>query len=299
MTPPALTGGPPQHEGMQESNPFSLATASPGLYMTEHHEYWVNGHGPIPSVTTILDVIHKQALVEWWKSQIALSAMLHLHELIGLTAEEGIAKLQGYPTAVRDSAGSLGSQVHALAHMQGIAPQGGETAATGFEVSDDTFPYLEAFRGFLAFLERQGGIIVSSEHAIWNKTEGYAGTYDLIVSLWDEFWLLDLKTGRSYYPDYGLQLAGYAHGEYIVLPNDPTLYPMPQVQHTAVLHLRPDQYLDGTVQDAWRLIEYPTTDRDYVAFLAALELWQWKKEGRFTKSSLNKAIVNKDPKRPD
>jgi hypothetical protein len=290
-----LTGGPPHDEG-KGSVAFPLATSSPGLYMTEDHRYWVNGHGPIPSVTTVLDVMHKQALVEWWKNQIALSAMLHLSELIGKSAEDGVQLLRSYPTEQRDTAGKLGSSVHLLAHLEGMALQAPESDSKGFEVPNEAYPYLEAFRGFLAFLEAQGGSIVSSEHAVWNKTEGYAGTYDLIVSLWDELWLLDIKTSKGYYPEHGLQLTAYAHGEYIVLPHDPTLYPMPQVQHTAVLHLRPDQYTDNVPREAWRLVEYPTTDRDYLAFLAALELWQWKREGRFTQSTLNKAIVKEDPR---
>jgi hypothetical protein len=290
-----LTGGPPQHEGMNEPNPFALATSSVGLYMTEDHRYWVNGEGPFPSVTTVLDVLHKQPLVEWFKYQIALSAMLHLPELIGKSVEDGIAYLLTFPDAIRDRAGNLGTQVHSLANMQGLAPQGSETAAEGFGVPDEAFPYLEAFRGFLGFLEAQGGRIISSEHAVYNKLEGYCGTYDLIISFRGETWLLDIKSGKGYYPDFGLQLAGYAHAEYIVLPNDPTLYPMPLIDRTAVLHLRPDAY-PGPMQYGWRLVEYPTTDRDYYAFLAALELWKWKAEGRFTQSSLNKAAIHEDPK---
>jgi hypothetical protein len=295
VTVPSLTGGPPQHEG-KGSVAFPLATSSPGLYMTEDHRYWVNGKGPYPSVTTILDVLHKEPLIEWMKNQIALSAMLHLHELIGKTAEEGIAYLRSFPDKIRDDTGKLGSDIHLLAHMEGLGLEGSVSDSKGFEVSPDTFPYLEAFRGFLAFLEAQGGKIISSEHAVYSETEGYCGTYDLIVSLWDELWLLDIKSGRGYYADFGLQLAGYANAEYIVLPNDPTLYPMPQVQHTAVLHIRPDQYQSDPPSGQWRLVEYPTTDRDYLAFLAALELWKWKSEGRFTKSSLNKAIVKEDPR---
>lgn len=290
---PSLTGGPPQQEGYSEGNPFALAQSIPGVYMTEDHRYWVNSKGPYPSVTTILDVMHKQALVEWWKNQIALSAMLHLPELIGLTAEEGIAKLRSYPTTARDNAGTLGSSIHLLAHMEGLGLQASPGDPKGFEVPNEAYPYLEAFRGFLGFLEAQGGKIVSSEHAVYSETEGYCGTYDLIVSLWDELWLLDLKSGRGYYPDHGLQLSAYANAEYIVLPHDPTLYPMPQVQHTAVLHVRPDQYQSDPPSGRWRLVEYPTTDRDYLAFLAALELYRWKQEGRFTKSSLNKATIHK------
>ena len=299
VTPSSLTGGPPQNEGIGDGNPFSLPTSSIGLYMTEDHRYWINGQGPFPSVTTILDVLHKQPLVEWMKNQIALSAMLHLPELIGKPVEEGVAYLRSFPDATRDTAAKLGSSVHLLANLvgqSGMPPGGAESDSEPFEVPEGTYPYLEAFRGFLAFLEAQGGKIISSEHACWNKLEGYAGTYDLIVALWDETWLLDIKTGKGYYADFGLQLSAYAHTEYIVLPNDPTLYPMPEIQHTAILHLRPDQYTDDVPREAWRLIEYPTTDRDYFAFLAALELWKWKSEGRFTRSTLHKAIVNKEPK---
>ena len=288
---PSLTGGSP-HQRETEPKPFASAVSIPGLYMTEDHRYWVNGEGPYPSVTTILDVLHKPALIEWLQNQTAIPAMLHLPELIGKSVEEGVEAIRAYPRSIRDNAAKLGTSVHLLADM---VPRASESDAKAFEVSPEAFPYLEAFRGFLAFLEAQGGRIISSEHAVWNKTEGYAGTYDLIVSLWDELWLLDVKTGRGYYPDYGLQLTAYKHAEYIVLPNDPTLYPMPQVQHTAVLHLRPDQY-DGPMQQGWRLVEYPTTDRDYVAFLAALEMYQWKQEGRFTKGKLNKANMIKEPK---
>ena len=298
---PSLTGGSP-HQREIEPKAFALATSIPGLYMTEDHRYWINGEGPYPSVTTILDVLHKPALIEWLQNQTAIAAMLHLPELIGKSVEEGVEAIRAYPRSIRDNAAKLGSSVHLLADM---APRASETDSKAFEVSPDAFPYLEAFRGFLAFLEAQGGRIISSEHAVWNQTEGYAGTYDLIVSLpknelskamglADELWLLDIKTGKGYYADYGLQLSAYAHAEYIVLPNDPTLYPMPQVQHTAVLHLRPDQY-EGPMSQGWRLVEYPTTDRDYMAFLAALELYQWNKERRFTKSILNKGTIHEDP----
>jgi len=158
-----------------------------------------------------------------------------------------------------------------------------ETAYKGFQVSDDTIPYLEAYRGFLA--RYSASSIVSSEHAVWSL-QGYAGTYDLLMMIEDELWLLDIKTsGKGPYPEWGLQLAGYRWADYIVLENDPVLYPMPQIQRAGVLHLRPDLYLDT----GWRLIEYPITKAlDYRAFLSALELWRWRDSKRFTKSKLLK-----------
>jgi hypothetical protein len=150
-------------------------------------------------------------------------------------------------------------------------------------VQPEARPYLEAFRSFLG--RYSASAIVSSEKAVFGF--GYAGTYDLLMRIDGELWLIDIKTSKGYYPEYGLQLAAYSRARYIGLEGDPTQYPMPQVQRTGILHLRPDQYPDT----GWRLVEYPVTDRDYVAFLGALELWQWKSERRFSKSILNKGVV--------
>jgi hypothetical protein len=131
--------------------------------------------------------------------------------------------------------------------------------------------------------------VVSSEKAVYSLN-GYCGTYDLLVLFECDchrgLWLIDIKTSKSYYPEYGLQLAAYRWADYIVLPGDPHLYPMPDIQHTGILHLRPDQYQEG-----WRLIEYPTTyEDDYLVFLGALEAFRWRKANRFSKSVLNQTL---------
>jgi len=143
-------------------------------------------------------------------------------------------------------------------------------------VDESTQTYLDAFQGFL---ERySASSIASSEKAVMSFTDGYAGTYDLLMTIDDQLWLIDIKTSKGVYPEYGLQLAAYGHAEHIVLPGDPTLYEMPKVDRYGVLHLRPDKY----PVEGWRLIEFAVSDRDYIAFLAALELFQWRKEGRFS-----------------
>src|SRR6187397_3588426 len=113
---PSLTGGSP-HQRETEPKAFVLATSIPGLYMTEDHRYWINGEGPYPSVTTILDVLHKPALIEWLQNQTAIAAMLHLPELIGKSVEEGVETIRAYPRSIRDNAAKLGSSVHLLADM--------------------------------------------------------------------------------------------------------------------------------------------------------------------------------------
>ena len=99
-----------------------------------------------------------------------------------------------------------------------------------------------------------------------------------------DLWLLDIKTSKGYYPEYGLQLAAYRWADSIILEGNPSPWPMPVIHHAGVLHLRPDQYPDT----GWRLIEYPITyEKDYMSFLGALEVYRWRKEGRFLKSVLN------------
>jgi len=282
--PSAPAGG---SSALRESDidPETWQLSRVGVYMTADHRYYVNGDGPYPSVTTALDVLHKPALQYWYAQQTATAAVMHLPELIGKSVEDAVELIMqspGAPTRQRDRAAKLGTSVHLLAEL--IALGGPEPAAKGFEISPEQLPYAEAFRGFLG--RYSGSSIVSSEKAVFSRTDGYAGTYDLLMLIEGELWLIDIKTSKQgTYPEYGLQLAAYGHAEYIVLPNDPTLYPMPEVKRYGILHLRPDAY-PGPLSEGWRLIEYPVMDRDYVAFLAALDIWQWKAEGRFSKKQL-------------
>lgn len=265
------------------SVPETVKTLLPaGVYMTSDHRYYLNGQGPVPSVTTVLEVLSKPALVTW-KAQEAVRALFRSSEAF-LSEDQAVKWALANVDSTRDKAAGIGTGVHLLADM---VSRRAVSDGDGFQVSEEERPYLEAFRGFLAFLEAAGGRIVSSEHAVWS-VNGYAGTYDLIVELPNEkqnklLWLIDIKTSKGYYPEYGLQLAGYRWADYIVLPGDPNTYPMPPIDRTGILHLRPDQYAEG-----WRLVEYPTEYKaDYLTFLGALEIWKWRKEGRFQKQVLN------------
>lgn len=288
----ALTGGTPPQGGTEQANPFQVPPSRVGLYRTEDHRYYFNGEGPVVSVTNALQIMDQPELKQWLMNQTAMAAMLHLPELIGISVDEGVKLIRDkkLPETVRDTAAHVGTAVHTLSDMP---LRGSESDAKGFEIPNEVFPYLEAYRGFLGWLDAHGGQIVSSEKAVWNRTEGYAGTYDRLIQFSCEchlgLWCVDLKTGKHWYDWYGLQCIAYARAEYIVLPDDPTLYPMPLVDRTGILHLRPDLYDKDVFANAWRLVEYPTTDRDYLAFLAALELYKWRKEGRFKKSILNRS----------
>lgn len=275
-------------DGNGKSESFPVSIPSIGAYRTEDHRYYWNGKGPVPSVTTILKVLDKPAVYQWAKRTVAEIAIRRAEEVLARSLEsqdDAIKWLAGMPEYEADTAGKLGTGIHLLADM---VARGAESDSEGFQIPDDHRPYLEAFRGFLAFLQPRGAII-SSEKMVWSH-QGYAGTYDLLVRLDGELWLVDIKTSKGYYPEYALQLAAYGFSDLIIIEQNPEGYPMPQIQRYGVLHLRPDQY-QGTDTEGWRLVEYPVQEKDYVAFLGALEIWNWKSEGRFTRQILNSGIL--------
>lgn len=252
-----------------------------GAFMTDDHRYYFNGEGPVPSVTTVIGIMDKPAVMIWKAKQVALAALHNPKMLREIEEQQGeeeaVLWLLRKSDTERDAAAKRGTSVHLLADM---VTRGQESDSKGFQVSEDTQPYLAAFRGFLEAYNASS--IVSSEKAVWSLN-GYGGTYDLLMQIADELWLIDIKTSKGYYPEYGLQLAGYRWADSIILPNDPKQYPMPEIQRTGILHLRPDQY----PETGWKLIEYETDYlKDYLTFLGLLEAWKWKEEGRHQKKNL-------------
>lgn len=293
-TPRVLTGVTPlEAPSGEQRNPNEIWSSIPkiGAYRTTDHAYYWNGDGPNPGVTGILDVLNKPALVQWAKRTVAEIAVLKSEELLARIVkdgqEEAIKWLASLPDYQRDAAAKIGSGVHLLADM---VARGSESDSETFQPSPDEMPYVEAFRRFLGFLEARGAKIVSSEKMVWSWS-GYGGTYDLLIrfpedaahgSPWSGLALFDIKTSKGYYPEYALQLAAYGGADSIILEGNPDSYPMPKVDQYGVLHLRPDQYPDT----GWRLIQYPVTEKDYRIFLSCLEIYRWKREGRFTRKAL-------------
>lgn len=271
-----LTAAVPALAGETVERLLAPTVTGAGAVVSSDHRYWFNGKGPVPSVTTVLGILDKQA-VSTWRAKGAARALIEAGDLLPAewSEDERIRWALAQIDAYRDEAADLGSSVHLLADMVGSGVQGAESDSKPFPIGEREKPYLDAFRGFLGRYGRSN--IVSSEHAVWSLN-GYAGTYDLIMRIDDGLGLIDIKTSKGIYPEYALQLAGYRWADSIILPGDPHAYPMPEIDRTYILHLRPELYPDI----GYRLIEIPTTyERDYIAFVAALELYIWRKEGTF------------------
>ena len=243
--------------------------------------YSLPAGGPdLPSVTTILDVLAKPALVRWAAKEVAEAAWDDRKALSVMKDREAALKmLKGAPWSRREKAADLGTSVHEVA---AVLSAGGTLPS----ISPTAEPYVDAFLQAVKDLDLD---IEITEATVGNRTIGYAGSLDGIGTsgMMDKRFLFDIKTGKGVYPETSLQLAAYRFAEIIVksvitldpegsniesyhLETDDVEEPMPQVDGAAVLHLKPDG------EYAW----FPTrADEDtFNVFVALAKVWRWNDE---------------------
>jgi hypothetical protein len=243
-------------------------TPTEGVHRTPRHLYYFNGAGPWPGVTTVTGVLDKPQLTSWQLKQVALSALENAERLVddrdNGRGEAAVAYLLAGNTSARDR----GSRIHqAIEHVL--------RRATNVPVDPRDQPAVEGARTWLNEAKVRP---LEVEAFLINETLGYGGTLDLVATIDGETWLLDWKTGKSVawpsgevYEDHRLQLAAYAHAEFLAKPGDPTRYAMPEVSRYGIVHVT-----DGGT----RLYEAHVTEDDWIAFRACLRLWQWRRPGK-------------------
>lgn len=237
-----------------------------------------------PSVTNVIDkAVNKPVLVPWaakitaskaWDLLPQMVASFRIPDCEAKRAADRCGKCQTCITtemkaevrAVKDTAADLGSRIHAHAEAHTI----------GQPLGDD--PEVEPFVAQLLACWAEHGIdpehdIEAAEMTVINRTDGYAGTGDLLVwmtldgerglYLWD-YKSSATKPADAIYPEQGMQLAAITRGETILL-DDGTEVPMPgPIAGAFICNLRADDHA---------LIPMPTAgslDDAYQAFKGSL-----------------------------
>lgn len=212
----------------------------------------------VPSVTTVIDMIAKPALIGWAAKMAAQHAVANWARLSGLPVQERIDEIRGAHQQYADKKADLGDRVHELidAWSRGVPHE---------EAGRDADPYVNSF---IAFMSAKRPVFAGNEVTVWSRRHGYAGTADWIARIDGKMVLGDNKTGRRLYPEVGLQLAALAAADFIITP-DGAEHPMPELDGVAALHIRPR---------SWKLV--PVTERKacFEAFLAARRLIDWDRE---------------------
>jgi hypothetical protein len=228
------------------------------------------------SVTTILKALPKDALKFWAASQVAGFAFDHAHSWLSLPREAAIDLLKREPLRFTGGRAEIGTALHSAA----------EAYALGKPLS--TAPFEDEVRKmvghFLRFLKAFQPRIIATEAVIYNRTQKYAGKFDLLVEIsadklaqaatpWDppadhpEFvrLLLDYKTGKGVYNETALQLNAYAGAEFIGMP-DGSEQPVPPLDGLGVVHI---------TADGWELIPVRLDPEIFRAFLYVREVFRW------------------------
>lgn len=233
-----------------------------GLHRVTNGGHWYtwNGSDPVPGCTSVIKVAKSaEPLVGWAKRETARCAVDN-HDQIGAMIAQGgkaaaIDWLKRIPDFQRDSKGDTGTRVHAYAELRALGqeppiPPDLEAYATTLE------------RDFLGKVQPTFRLV---EAMVWGGR--YGGTLDAVAIIDGETWLLDYKTGKDVYEDAALQLAALSRAIFVGYPDDPRPYAIPPIDRYGIVHVTPERT---------RLVELDVTDREWDAFTACLDVWEWQ-----------------------
>lgn len=180
------------------------------------------------SVTTILGVLDKPALLYWAAEQTAKEAVRVANTLPARVAEDGDeatikwlrdARFRRPKDQLTDA--EFGTQFHALAEeytLTGVKP-----TPTRDIFKNDLDLAVACLDQFDTWLQRYQPEYLATEVTIYNATYGYAGTCDCFLSIDGVPLIGDYKSSKkskdgqgrptTLYPEVATQLAAYRHGE--------------------------------------------------------------------------------------
>ena len=177
------------------------------MNLPEGRHYRVEGYEePFPSVTTVLSVISKPALIRWSRDVALDSVRAALSNwtssMTWVTPEwidQIISNARRLPDEKRDQAANFGNKAHELIDeiIQGKEP----------EVPQEMVPVVSGFEKW----RRGAGLQISfTEKTVYSAKYKYAGTMDAVAHRGSRLVALDWKTSNGLYPENALQVAAYA-----------------------------------------------------------------------------------------
>lgn len=161
--------------------------------------------------------------------------------------------------------------------------------------SVDVFPAVQpSVDAFMEFYKKNAVTPIKIEERIVSRTHGYAGTIDVLAEVNGKVGVLDIKTSRGIYRDYGMQTAAYIEA----LKEEPGLPPLTSWilridQHAECANcgatmrskggaqkIRNDRFpcdhVWGPVKGHYEFKEVDGYEHNIRAFLAAKTLWEWE-----------------------
>jgi hypothetical protein len=202
----------------------------------------------VPSVTTVLGVLDKPALIPWAINQtidLIRPAIQPYVEHSESYLEEVYARAKKEAGRKKSEAAARGTIVHNI--------------LSGDQTEEGVDPELLVRVGVAqAWLKDNEVEPICTEASIYSRRHRYSGRLDIIGKVQGVLSLLDWKTGKGIYPEFRLQMAAYVHAYEEEHPSE-------VIQQRVCLHLQEDKVVPHI---------YPRASlrQDFNAFLAALRL---------------------------
>ena len=159
----------------------------------------------LPSVTTILGIVDKPALVPWANAQGREAVEEELAPRVGDTLtrpmlDHALEQAKARPWRAKKEAADFGSETHRIIEglLVGTAPHIPSRQS-------------QAIRNFQAWQNLNNITLELTEVSVYSVEHGYAGTFDAMGWIDGLPVVCDWKTSKGLYMETALQLAAYAH----------------------------------------------------------------------------------------
>lgn len=238
----------------------------------------VKGGKPLtaPSVTTILGLVDKPALIQWAANQTIAWAVDNVSLLFTKERESAINSGKWRWQDVRDERAEVGTGIHETIEAEHTGSwQFPELDPEQLRIMDQwrklnerytITPHLSEFTVF-GFLSDQAKVWAGTADGLWDITDNETG----------ETWfnvVIDLKTSKNTWPEHWLQLSALRNAEVLMVKGSDgkwTEEKLPEGDGTAIIHLREDKY-KITIETDPVLLKL-----QYRQFMAYREVWHSKK----------------------
>ena len=233
--------------------------------------YLVDGES-YPSVTHVLSVIGKPALVNWAANQertLVSEAAADLYEDLAklpkpmprtaylTTLQARVGKVKAHKRAL-EKASDIGTQVHHLVEWT-LRQQCGQLVGQEPRVVDDAQWAFMAWQDWARSVALKPLLI---EQTVYSRVHGYAGTMDLVAEVNGVRTLIDFKTGKAIYSEAHLQNVAYQVA-------------LSEMGHDGVqagMIVRLPKRQDDP---AFEVADTPPVADLFETFLAVKQLWKW------------------------
>lgn len=221
------------------------------------------------SVTTVLGMIEKGALKQWYADQVAAKIAANPDASFTRTEGEVFNFFRWAGSNALKEAGELGDHLHSYAE-----------ADLGGKPQEPYWPDARDQQLQDLWHELRWAHNLEAEHlevTAWSHKHGYAGTLDGLGWLDGKYTLWDIKTSRNLWEEHKEQLAALGNADELLTEPEPLKWQrvdMPPIEQYAILRVRPDDIdsKGNPVPGFWAVHTYPVEEiNDYFpTFLGAL-----------------------------